>query len=106
MQNGIEEVIRENKRLKKLLDSHGIEHGEPLDTVQGRADGRDGHAPDVCSTCVKRPHTWESDGHGLTKEQIERYSRQLLLPSFGVKGVHTIASCQRFAFVVFHFSGP
>lgn len=29
---------------------------------------------------------WEAGPHGLTSDQIGRYSRQLLLPSFGVQG--------------------
>ena len=29
---------------------------------------------------------WEAGPHSLTSDQIGRYSRQLLLPSFGVQG--------------------
>ncbi|KAK9815557.1 hypothetical protein WJX72_005681 [[Myrmecia] bisecta] len=31
------------------------------------------------------PRTWESSDHGLDSSQIARYSRQLILPSFGVQ---------------------
>ena len=30
---------------------------------------------------------WDVSGHGLTKEQVERYSRQIILPSFGVSSM-------------------
>jgi hypothetical protein len=36
---------------------------------------------------------WEGVDHTLTKEQIERYSRQILLPSFGVKGTLLLHYC-------------
>lgn len=32
------------------------------------------------------PLQWSSAPHGLTQEQVGRYSRQLMLPSFGVEG--------------------
>lgn len=31
-----------------------------------------------------RSGTWDASGHGLSKGQVERYSRQIILPSFGV----------------------
>lgn len=31
---------------------------------------------------------WDGRGHHLNKEQVERYSRQIILPSFGVQGAH------------------
>ncbi len=37
----------------------------------------------VCSLQHAQPFSAE---HGMTKEQVERYSRHLLLPSFGVGG--------------------
>lgn len=33
---------------------------------------------------------WEAGPHNLTTDQIGRYSRQLLLPSFGVQGKPSI----------------
>lgn len=36
------------------------------------------------------PVGWQGVGHSLSKEQVERYSRQLILPSFGVAGVISV----------------
>jgi len=32
---------------------------------------------------------WRGEPHGLTKDQVERYSRQLVLSEFGVAGMHS-----------------
>jgi len=32
---------------------------------------------------------WESSGHSLTRGDIERYSRQLILPALGVPGARS-----------------
>jgi hypothetical protein len=41
----------------------------------------------AAEACPARPHaTWDGTQHGLTKEQIGRYSRQLILHNFGVHG--------------------
>jgi hypothetical protein len=32
------------------------------------------------------PASWDGLGHGLSKDQIARYSRQIILHSFGVQG--------------------
>lgn len=39
------------------------------------------------------PPSWESSGHGLGADDIERYSRQMLLHSFG----HEVCALRRFA---------
>lgn len=36
---------------------------------------------------------WEAGPHSLTSDQIGRYSRQLLLPSFGVQGKQGFSYC-------------
>ena len=42
----------------------------------------------ACSRDIadREPRSWSSCGHGLSKEQIARYSRHLILPTFGVEG--------------------
>lgn len=41
------------------------------------------------------PVGWQGGGHSLSKKQVERYSRQLILPSFGVAGVTPCLNLQR-----------
>lgn len=36
-------------------------------------------------------HSWDGLKHGLDKDQIARYSRQIVLHSFGVQGGHQLA---------------
>ena len=40
-----------------------------------------------------QPH-WCSAGHGLSKEQVARYSRHLILPAFGAEGGPAASSHQ------------
>lgn len=35
---------------------------------------------------TRSSHEWDEFGHGLRAEEISRYSRQIILPSFGVMG--------------------
>lgn len=41
-------------------------------------------ARDAGMSSHHRNGTWDASGHGLSKGQVERYSRQIILPSFGV----------------------
>ncbi len=66
--------------------------------ANGHADGdaaaQRGHTTaSGTTTDPRRPLGWTSAPHGLTHAQIARYSRHLLLPSFGVRGMrHTALS--------------
>jgi hypothetical protein len=51
----------------------------------GNAGGQDGTRPTGAAAPV---FEWESSGHPLTRGDIERYSRQLILPALGVQGAH------------------
>ncbi len=48
-------------------------------------------APDHDNSASPEPGAavWRGDPHGLTKDQVERYSRQLVLSEFGVAGMHS-----------------
>ncbi len=78
-------------------------------------DNCDQHGHQTCPVStghqarVDRPITaqlgWVGNGHELTKEQIGRYSRQIILPSFGAQGVHMMAAaaCANFFSCLFLF---
>jgi hypothetical protein len=48
-------------------------------------------APDRDGSACPEPGEarWRGEPHGLTKDLVERYSRQLVLPEFGVAGMHS-----------------
>ena len=71
MNSELEDLRRENEVLKSRL-AHATAT-RPL-----KSD----------SECLR----WEAGPHSLTSDQIGRYSRQLLLPSFGVQGKQGVTS--------------
>ncbi len=70
MEDRVRQLEQENQRLRALLQQHGI--------AAPPAQPAGGVAPPPA------PKTWLSSSHGLSKAQVERYSRHLLLPSFGL----------------------
>ena len=65
---------------------------ESASHANGNADGGAAAQPSqktasATTTESHRPLGWTSPPHGLTHAQIARYSRHLLLPSFGVTGM-------------------
>ena len=68
------------------LESLQLEN-EHLKAVIADLKSRDHSAPDLAFHEPCSIHGWEAGGHCLTQQQVERYSRQLLLPSFGLRGV-------------------
>lgn len=77
----MEQLQRENAQLRALLDAHGI-------TIPADA------SPSIPSPPACPPHPspnpdpipYEHSNHNLSAELIERYSRQIILPCFGVHG--------------------
>lgn len=73
MDNEIDRLRRENEVLRHRLAQ--VTASRPL-LPEAEPTNRPSH-PDA---------QWQSGQHELTSDQIRRYSRQLLLPSFGIQG--------------------
>ena len=73
----IDRLREENARLKAYINSITtspciLENGSSSDLPT--------------TTTASLENLWDGVGHGLSKEQVARYSRQIILPSFGVQG--------------------
>ena len=86
----ITELIQDNLRLQeeveqlrqKLSKLTAAENG-----VATSAQGQNGqHSSSLQSSNGPAHPAWEGMQHSLSKGQVERYSRQILLHSFGVQG--------------------
>ena len=97
--NTEDELVRlrqENAHLRALLERSG----SGRNTMSSNDSDQHGHHTCPASAehqaGVERSSSaqlgWEGNGHELTKEQIGRYSRQIILPSFGAQGVHMMAA--------------
>lgn len=97
--NTEDELVRlrqENAHLRALLERSG----SGRNTTSANDGDQHGHQTCPASTehQARVDHSssarlgWEGNGHELTKEQIGRYSRQIILPSFGAQGVHMMAA--------------
>ena len=89
MQEELERLRAENAHLRSLLRSRGDLQGSG--NVADRATVTTNQHPTArCDASTAdagaSPPGWEPGPHDLTREQIARYSRQLILPSFGVEG--------------------
>lgn len=87
-----EELARlraQNAALQRECDRLNSRFGAPAEQgpLQAAAGGG-AVASDGEATAVASPASWDGLGHGLTKDQIARYSRQIVLHSFGVQGAH------------------
>lgn len=88
MQEELDRVKAENDHLRKLLDinktrNHKKSISKIQDNVAAQASPNSGEAR---ITCSRNSYSWEPGSHDLNKDQIARYSRQLILPSFGAAG--------------------
>jgi adenylyltransferase and sulfurtransferase len=74
----LDQLRAENARLKAYINS--------LSTTSNETESNGTHqASEPSSTSeINRPHLWDGVGHGLNREQVGRYSRQIILPHFGV----------------------
>ena len=90
MDSEIDRLKAENDHLRKLLgivDNYAeVVHNLVTDGTKAAVSTPDLHDPVANSTCPKSMHTWEASSHDLSKEQVSRYSRQLILPAFGPAG--------------------
>jgi adenylyltransferase/sulfurtransferase len=74
----LDHLRSENARLKAYIDSL-------TDTSNGHPTTAEPLEPSSLSeTPHPHPHMWDGVGHGLNREQVGRYSRQIILPHFGV----------------------
>jgi adenylyltransferase/sulfurtransferase len=74
LQEQVDTLQRENDRLRAYLASIGTAMDETHDGQSNNSPG------------------WDGVGHGLTKHQVSRYSRQIVLPSFGVSAQSRLCS--------------
>eukprot|EP00887_Chlorella_sp_A99_P001231 scaffold14.g1231.t1 len=79
----LQRLREENARLREELRRLG--QGRPEEHAAGAPP-----APPAADGAAPRP-AWDGTQHGLTKEQIARYSRQIILQSFGVHGARALA---------------
>jgi hypothetical protein len=89
MQEELERLRAENAHLRALLSRQAeqLNTGQPAaaDSILcGLADTAPGRGEQPCGRAGAIG--WEAGPHDLSAKQIERYSRQLILPSFGVAG--------------------
>ena len=74
----LEQLRAENARLKAYINDLNAS-GDQC-TTNGTSDAEE---PPKFPTAAG---PWDGFGHGLSKEEVARYSRQIILPSFGVQG--------------------
>lgn len=74
LQERVDTLQRENDRLRAYLASINTATDETHDDKSNNSPG------------------WDGVGHGLTKHQVSRYSRQIVLPSFGVSAQSRLCS--------------
>lgn len=87
-----DEVLRlrkENAHLRALLERSSPDHTSIPAGVSGSSKPYESCSRTSTQT-VGQDDTrvsWEGIEHQLTKEQVVRYSRQVILPSFGARGL-------------------
>lgn len=81
MQAEIDQLRAENEILKRRLAA-----------VNGTALAIP-DAPGNFDLRASSPQKWELGAHGLNSSEITRYSRQILLRSFGAEGMQHVQSC-------------
>lgn len=70
----------EIERLTKRTEALSVDNGNVT------SDARKSHCEESAPSQASSAFIWESNGHGLTKNDIERYSRQIILPCLGTSG--------------------
>lgn len=78
MQTELEQLRRDNEMLRSRLAQMTACRME--ETVDREREDNTGHVP-TATQCQ-----WQAGSHDLSSAQIARFSRQLLLPSFGIEG--------------------
>lgn len=81
----------EGRPATALVSNTGKGHSSELGGDQGKDE--EGAAQGGNETQGSDTPRWSSVPHGLTQQQISRYSRQLILPSFGVEGASVNPHC-------------
>ncbi len=85
----LQRLREENAHLRALLEQSTSNHKS---ASHGVVDAKESHKSSACERAMNdgdgtQPLGWEGNGHKLTKEQVARYSRQIILPSFGAQGL-------------------
>ena len=86
MPDRMDELQKENARLKAYIRRLEAQNGGAPQQQPGRP-----HSPAVVAPSGRE---WDGAGHGLSADQVGRYSRQIILPSFGVQGEKELRSAQ------------
>ena len=85
-----EEISRLRDRLSQYEQQSEVGPAGAVAPAHTRQDLESGVA--ACANPHSLLQLHGMDGHGLSKAQVERYSRQLLLPSFGLEAQMALCS--------------
>jgi len=71
----LDHLRAENSRLKAYINSLASTSNGHVSTSE---------PPEPSHSETTHHHMWDGNGHGLNREQVGRYSRQIILPHFGI----------------------
>ena len=81
----VAELQAENARLRSEIERLKAAAGGAQQQTAAAAAAPNGSAATTGSNAAAAPASWDGLGHGLSAAQVARYSRQIVLHSFGVQ---------------------
>ena len=83
----LQQLRAENAQLRAEVERlRAAAAGQPAQQQPEQQQANGGAAADGAACASPDPPSWDGMQHGLDQGQIARYSRQIILPSFGVQG--------------------